>query len=63
MTNKIETVGATEARVILADILDQVRFQKAPVALTRHGKTVAYIVPAGDSEEFQSALASLVAIA
>jgi prevent-host-death family protein len=40
----IKSIGAAELRVELADVLDQVRFDQQPVAITRFGKTVAYIV-------------------
>lgn len=46
MTDRIDSMGAAELRVKLADVLDQIRFDSKPVAITRFDKIVAWIVPA-----------------
>ena len=51
MTERIESVTATELRIITAEILDQIRIYREPIAVTRQGKTIAYIVPINDVEK------------
>lgn len=50
MTDRIQTVTATDLRIITAEILDQVKFGHV-VAVTRQGKTIAYLVPADKVEK------------
>jgi prevent-host-death family protein len=47
----IKTVAATRLREILGQVLDQVRYDRKAVAITRNNKTVAWIVPADPKEE------------
>jgi hypothetical protein len=47
MTDRIDEIGAADLRVKLADVLDQLRFDRKPVALTRFGKVAAWVIPAG----------------
>lgn len=46
MTERIESIGAADLRVQMADVLDQIRFDHKPVAVTRFNKTIAWIIPA-----------------
>ncbi len=46
MTDRIDEIGAADLRVKLADVLDQLRFDRKPVALTRFGRVAAWLVPA-----------------
>jgi prevent-host-death family protein len=41
----INSVAATRLREILGQVLDQVRYDRKAVAITRNNKTVAWIVP------------------
>jgi prevent-host-death family protein len=45
MTTTIETITATELRRSLAEVLDQMLMNGQPVAITRQGRTIAYLVP------------------
>ena len=51
MTDRIESVTATDLRIITAELLDQIRIYQEPIAVTRQGKTIAYIVPVGRVEK------------
>lgn len=46
MTDRIDEIGAADLRVKLADVLDQLRFDRKPVALTRFGRVAAWLIPA-----------------
>jgi prevent-host-death family protein len=54
----INEMGATPLREKLAEVLDQVRFSRQPVAVTRHGKIVAWLVP-GDFHENANKVAAV----
>jgi prevent-host-death family protein len=44
-TQTTETITATELRRSLAEVLDQMLMNGQPVAITRQGRTIAYLVP------------------
>lgn len=41
----MEFIGIEEARKILGDLVDKVRYTHQPVTLTRHGKPAATLIP------------------
>lgn len=45
---RLEQVSASDARKIFAELLNRVAFGKTRIALQRHGKTIAGLVPAED---------------
>lgn len=47
---KISSVGAYEAKTHLADLLDRVE-RGERITITRHGRPVAELVPAGDAPD------------
>lgn len=56
---ELRAVGVREFRDELATFLDS----PAPVAITRHGRTVGYFLPAHDPERLQADLAAFLASA
>ena len=53
MAGRLTRVGVREFREDLAEYLDS----PTPVAITRHGQTVGYYIPARSSEDEQELLA------
>ena len=49
-TDSMQTIQTTEAKARFAEILRKVEDGET-VAITRHGKTVAHLVPARDQEQ------------
>lgn len=48
-------VGALELKGRLSELLSRVGFGKERVAITRHGKRIAWLVPAQDLEQLDGA--------
>lgn len=46
MTERKDTVTATRLRIDTAELLDQIRFDGHPVAITRQGRVIGYLVAA-----------------
>lgn len=59
----MQTINATEAKARLADVLRKVE-RGETVAITRHGKAIAHVVPvqAGDRAERERAMADFLRI-
>lgn len=53
MTERRHTVTATRLRIDTAELLDQIRFEGQPVAITRQGKVVGYLIPSDFLEEVE----------